>query len=801
MTYPGPLTFPGPYTFPGYSTDPDPLGNVRVEVAFATGLDDPAPAYVDVGEWVIRAAGIQIVRGRLDEYATVSPGTCNLTFDNTTGWFTAGYAGSPWFPNVKIRKKLRVTVRDVTVAGNMLTVEDATFEAGTVGSWIPGGTAPPTLTSSVTHPHSGAKGLLVTWGTAGTGPAAGPAALTGLVTGRAYTASCQVWVPAGSPNVQLAAAGTVGAASAVTDGFALITVTFTATGPSHTLTVQPSTAPTAGQQCWLDDAQVDEAAALAGFTTAAPPIGYRFTGYVEEWPTVWPGGGDYSEAQVTAVDRFKRLGIRAAFKSVIEQEYLSDNPYAYYTLGEPAASTQAGDTSKNGRNPLTIAQLGAGGSLTFGSGVGPPTDSLTAAVLAPVNTTNGKYLTVTLPVSSSTSTGQGLDVFFLTSVAALQTIATLAGNASGAALLLQVDATGKLTASSPLNPLLAAVTSAGAVADGATHHAAATLTYAGPNVTLTLILDGTTVGTSTVAATVSQFSVLTVGGGSGTVFAGTISHAACYDTAPAVARFTDHRTAGVTGFAGERSDQRIARYARWAGVPAAEQSLEVGLSTSIPAVDTTGQAPLQAMQDIADTESGILAINGAGLLTFQSRGHRYNTSSVLSLAGEDIDPSTQFVSNDAYLINDVTASRDGGITFRAVNAQSVTDYDTATPTTNPRTLLTTSDNEVIDAANWKSNQTAVPAPRIPALTLDTLTNPAIAGQVLALDLSSRITASALPQYAPTATPDLFIEGWTENISDAGWTVAFNTSPAPTSGVWQLGSALYSQLGVSTRLAY
>jgi len=154
---------------------------------------------------------------------------------------------------------------------------------------------------------------------------------------------------------------------------------------------------------------------------------------------VWPGGGDYSEAQVTAVDRFKRLGIRAAFKSVIEQEYLSDNPYAYYTLGEPAASTQAGDTSKNGRNPLTIAQLGAGGSLTFGSGVGPPTDSLTAAVLAPVNTTNGKYLTVTLPTSSLSTTGQGLDVFFLTSVAALQTIATLAGNASGAALLLQVD--------------------------------------------------------------------------------------------------------------------------------------------------------------------------------------------------------------------------------------------------------------------------------------------------------------------------------------------------------------------------
>ena len=250
MTYPGALTFPGPSTFPG--ADPDLIVNVRVEVAFTTGLDDPAPAFVDVSSWVVGNAGIQIVRGRLDEYATVSPGTCTLTFDNTDGRFTAGYAGSPWFPNVKIRKKLRVTYRD----------------------------------------------------------------------------------PAG-------------------------------------------------------------------------PIFYRFTGYVEEWPTAWPAGKDYSEAQVTAVDRFKRLGDRAPFKSVIEEEYLSDNPYAYYTLGEPALSTLAGDTSKNGRNPLTIAQLGSGGTLTFGSGVGPPTDSLTAAVLAPANTTNGKYLTVTLPTSSLSTTGSG----------------------------------------------------------------------------------------------------------------------------------------------------------------------------------------------------------------------------------------------------------------------------------------------------------------------------------------------------------------------------------------------------------
>jgi len=774
------------------------VDNVRVEVAFATAPDDPAPAFVDVSSWVVGNAGIQIVRGRRDEYATVGPGTCALTFDNTDGRFTAGYAGSPWYPNVKIRKKLRVTYRDPTVAGNMLTVEDATFEAGTLGTWTAGGSVPPTLTNSTTQPASGTKSLLITWGAAGTLPLAGPAALSGLVIGRTYTVSAKVYVPAGSPDVKLVVAGgATGTSTAVKAAQTRISLTFTATAASHTAQVWPATAPTAGQQCWVDEAQVDEGP-LGTFATTAMPIFYRFTGYVDEWPTSWPAGKDYSEAQVTAVDRFKQLGTGNPLRSVIEQEYLADNPYAYYTLGEPTASILAGDTSKNGRGSLAIAQVGTGGTLTFGSGTGPPTDALPAVQLAPVNSTNGKLLAVTLPASSPTSTGQGLEVYFNTSVVAYQDIATLTTSA-GFVLELDIDSNGKLVAFTPNG---SSVSTAGSVADGATHHAAMTVAYAGGNQTLTLVLDGTTVGTAVTAGSVKPFTQMTVGGAKNIVFysafSGTISHAACYDTAPTVARFAAHRTAGVTGFSGERSDQRIARYAGYAGIPTADQVLDTGLSTSICAVDISGQAPLQAMQNIAATESGILAVNGAGLLAFQSRGHRYNTASVLTLTTGDLDPSTRFVANDAYLVNDVTADRPGGITFRAVNAQSVTDYGTARATP---TLLTTSDNEVVDAANWQSNQTADPASRPPALTVDILNKPATVAAVLALDVSSRVTAGALPVQAPFTTGDLFIEGWTENIGSASWTFAFNTSPASQSGVWQLDSSVHSQLGTSTRLAY
>src|ERR1019366_5644952 len=113
-------------------------------------------------------------------------------------------------------------------------------------------------------------------------------------------------------------------------------------------------------------------------------------------------------------------------------------------------------------------------------------------------------------------------------------------------------------------------------------------------------------------------------------------------------------------------------------------------------------------------------IDGAGQLTFQARSHRYNTSSAFSVDAADIDPSMRPVVNDLLLVNDVTANRPGGITFRAENAASVLDYGRAAITP---TLLTTSDNEVMSAANSRANRTATIDPRIPSLIVDLLTSP------------------------------------------------------------------------------
>ena len=98
------------------------------------------------------------------------------------------------------------------------------------------------------------------------------------------------------------------------------------------------------------------------------------------------------------------------------------------------------------------------------------------------------------------------------------------------------------------------------------------------------------------------------------------------------------------GFNTDASGARIYRYARLAGIPTAEVSVETGLSTAIAHKDTTGQTAMQMMQDVAETEDGIVFDGKDGTLTFHARSHRYASTSAFTLsvtAGEveaDLSP-------------------------------------------------------------------------------------------------------------------------------------------------------------------
>jgi hypothetical protein len=634
------------------------IPTTKVEIAFSTQPEDPSPVYVNVTSYTRLINGINITRGRQDQYETVQPARLSLTLINRDGRFTPGNVTSPYYPNVKKGRRIRVS---------------------------------------------------------------------------------ETW---------------------------------------------------------------------AGVTYI------RFTGFIDEWPVEWAdASATVADVQITATSRMARLGHGKTLASVIEVEYLLDNPVAYYTLGEDVGSLQAGNGSATVQPPMTVTPFGGGSNanITFGSATGPATDSLTAAAFTRVSAAAGAYLTMTSPNVFSQGTVAGsvlIEAWFVTSSAQEMGIANVDSGSVHYAVALGVSATGKLTGiQTNFGSVQFSLASTATVSDGLLHHAALRVTDTTGNTVASLFLDGTLAASTTLTGDFWRLDLQRLVGGGGIVnsaYSGTLAHVAVYATAGSEissTRIQQHYLAGTTGFSGERSDQRIQRLATYAGVPSADVVVETGLSTSIGAQDTTDQQPIQLMQDVTSTEGGVLFDAGDGRLTFHARSHRYNASSVLTLAtsSREIMPSLTPRLDDQDLVNDVTATRTGGVSARVVDLPSVAEYGTYREDIS---LLTTSDNEVFDAASWKVYTASTPQVKVPTAEVElALFSTAQTTTLLAREIGDRITLSGLPVQAPAASMDFFIEGWTETIADFTYRIVFNLSSASLSGVWQIDSSTYSVLNTSTRLAY
>ena len=91
------------------------MPDVQVEIAFNSGYATPSASrtWTDVSTYVELAEGIDINFGRGDELSTTDANSVRLTLDNSDGRFTAARAASPYYPNVKIGRPIRVTATPV----------------------------------------------------------------------------------------------------------------------------------------------------------------------------------------------------------------------------------------------------------------------------------------------------------------------------------------------------------------------------------------------------------------------------------------------------------------------------------------------------------------------------------------------------------------------------------------------------------------------------------------------------------------------------------------------------------------
>jgi hypothetical protein len=780
----------------GAVVDRMPSRNLRFEVAFATGPDDPAPAWVDLSDRVHLPSGITVRRGRGDEFDTVQTGVLNLSLENIDGALSPDNPSSPYYPNVLPQRRCRLTYRDPATYGtrNMLAAEDASFEGGTVGAWggnYFGAPAAVTLTNSTTHPSDGTKGALITWPTAA-GSCAAVLFTPRLVIGRRYTFRVVVWNAPGTPAVNFGdifGVITAGQTSTTTGAFETLTFSWVATQNQPVFGIKSTGATTAGQQTWFDAVMIDETpvgTTLGAFTTlqptdtAQPVVLPRFDGYIERWPITWPDGGQtYARSAITASDLQARLGDRQKLRSVVVETIALDGPVVHFPLGEPADSTTVSSiTESSTPATLDVHQVSGGGKIAFAEGTGTPTDGIAAPIFTPTSSSAGACLFGRGFLFNYNGSG---DVTLEAAIASTGTSSTAVAifDGWGSTLSIELDGSGRVVGRYvvPLAGVTVVATSASSFNNGTTVNAAASLSLSGGTVTLELTVNGSLAATaSTTAARISLFTGMSVGGlSTGSMFTGTISHVVVFPSYLTPAKIAQHRTAQATGFAGERSDQRLARVAAWIGLPAERCAFDVGNSSTVGHIDTTGLDPLTYMRKIEATEAGLLFAGADGRLTFHNRARSYaNTAPALTIPSSILDEGAGMAKDLQLVVNDVTGQRQGGATVRLTDDASVAAYG---PLTDSIDIVSTSDDDVAAAVAWRVNMSSRPLTRFSDLVLDGFTDATYSPQIRRLvDIGARVELTDMPSQAPASTMRQAVQGYTETITDSQWLLSVNATP-------------------------
>jgi hypothetical protein len=272
-------------------------------------------------------------------------------------------------------------------------------------------------------------------------------------------------------------------------------------------------------------------------------------------------------------------------------------------------------------------------------------------------------------------------------------------------------------------------------------------------------------------------------------FLGTIDEVVVWDgVAITAARAADHSLAAKSGWDGDFTGERVARFLDAIDWPANLRNLDTGISVLGPASWSAGSSALSAMQSWADTEAGEFYMDGAGILVWRSRHARYldtrsNTSQATfgdTHSGEALKVDALDLPRDENLIrNPVTASRSGGVSVTVKDQELIeTKYGNRTwssPTTEDQKDSAVRDRALFFLARYKEVATRLAEMRL-SPWLDTDLWP----QVLGRELGDRITIKRTPLGFGN---EIEVDQWIERIEHAftpkTWTTTVVGSPVDT----------------------
>jgi hypothetical protein len=236
---------------------------------------------------------------------------------------------------------------------------------------------------------------------------------------------------------------------------------------------------------------------------------------------------------------------------------------------------------------------------------------------------------------------------------------------------------------------------------------------------------------------------------------------------------------------GEKADDRIYRLATTYGIPAHQIG---AVSQSVAMGYQLDHTLLDLIQECVDSDGGmlyeILDAVGLGYRTRQSLENQ-TAALTLSYAAFNLSDIPRPVDDDRYTRNDVTVSRVGGSSARAIqgtgplsvlNAPAgVGRYDTVA------SLSLGADSDLFHIAGWRLHLGTVDEARYPRISINlahsTFTsNPALRNQVLAVRQGDRISVTNLPTWMPADGISQIVLGFAETIDRFQHRITFTCAP-------------------------
>ncbi|MGE9695912.1 hypothetical protein [Streptomyces sp. CH6] len=244
----------------------------------------------------------------------------------------------------------------------------------------------------------------------------------------------------------------------------------------------------------------------------------------------------------------------------------------------------------------------------------------------------------------------------------------------------------------------------------------------------------------------------------------------------------------MIGWAGEGASSRLPRLAREEGLPLAYAGRTGATPTALGG--QTADTLLTLMQSAAEADGGILYEQRDAVgLAYRSRASLYTQAPRLTLTyGRDVAAPFEPADDDQGLTNDVTITRTGGTSARAVRETGplsvlpppagVGRYAT------DQTLNLARDNQCQPWAEWTLYRATWDASRYPAVSVAVHEVPHLAEAVAAVDVGDRATVDGAPLWTAPGRVELLVEGYTETLGDRTWDVEFMCSPG---GPWRVAT--------------